>query len=47
MLNIFAVDNWAKWALKMDSLSIFHKMYRSPRVDVLTFLLEKSHFFLP
>jgi hypothetical protein len=31
MLNIFAAVNWAKWALKIDRLSIFHKMHRSPR----------------
>ena len=38
MLNIFAVANWVKWALKMDGLSIFHKMYRSPRFHVQTSL---------
>ena len=38
MLNIFAVAYWAKWALKMDVLSTFHKMYRSPRFHVQTSL---------
>jgi len=33
MLNIFAAVNWVKWVLKMNSLSTFHKMYRSPMPD--------------
>jgi len=34
MLDIFAAANWAEWALKMNSFSTFHKMYRSPRCDL-------------
>ena len=30
MLNMFSSDNWAKWALKMDVLFIFHKIDRNP-----------------
>ena len=29
-MNIFAVVNWVKWALKINNLSTFHKIYRSP-----------------
>ena len=32
MLNISATTNWAKWALKINSLSIFRKVYRSPQL---------------
>ena len=34
MLNLFVSINWAKWALKIKKLSIFHKMYKSPRLHI-------------
>ena len=35
MLNMFAAVNWAKYALNINVLSTFHKMYRSPLPDYL------------
>ena len=36
-MNIFASDNWAIWALKIDVLSIFHKIDRSPHANMFKF----------
>ena len=30
MFDMFVADIWTKWVLKMDGLSIFHKIDRSP-----------------